>query len=133
MDESFSLKKPLIILAVIIGAIVYIRSHYTFEDALRYAKKNPHRSYSEKIEYRIASWQFMRAKYPKAARAYEQLLTQHPTSQYAPKALLRLGDAKLKMLRYKEATSAWAKYIEDYPDGPDIAIVKKKHEYNKFK
>ncbi len=133
MDESFSLKKPLIILVLIIGAIAYIRSHYTFEDALRYAKKNPHKSFSEKIEYRIGSWQFMRSNYPKAAHAYRQLLTQHPTSQYAPKALLRLGDAQLKMLNYKGATASWAHYIKEYPDGPDIGIVKKKHEYNKFK
>ncbi len=133
MDDGISLKKPLIILAVIIGAIVYIKSHYTFEDALRYANKNPHKSYSEKIEYRIASWQFFRSNYPKAAHAYTQLLTQHPTSQYAPKALLRLGDAQLKMLDYKGATASWARYMKEYPDGPDIEIVRKKHEYNKFK
>lgn len=131
--DDFSLKKPLIILAVCIGAIAYVRSHYTLDDALRYAKKNPHSEFSEAVEYRIGSLYFMRAKYPQAIRAYRQLLTDYPTSQYAPKALLRLGDAELKMLRYAKAREAWEQYMEEYPNGPDIGIVRKKHEYNKFK
>ncbi len=131
--DDFSLKKPLIFLAVCIGAIAYIRSHYTLNDALRYAKQNPSSDYAEAIEYRIGSLHFMRAKYPQAIHAYRQLLTAHPTSQYAPKALLRLGDSELKMLRYGKAREAWEQYMKEYPDGKDIGIVTKKHEYNKFK
>ena len=130
---DFSLKKPFIILVVLIGAFFYIRSHYTIRDALRYAKKHPNSDLSEKVEYYAGAYYFFKSEYPKAINAYKQLLTDYPTGQYAPKALLRSGDAHQKAFQWEQAREKYLKYMSEFPDGKDISVVQKKYEYIKFK
>jgi TolA-binding protein len=126
-------KKAFIWIAVIVGIGVYINSRYTLDDALKYAKAHPDPKVSPAIDFYVGSLQYMRSEYPQALAAYEQMLTDYPTCQYAPKALLRVGTIYQERNEFQRAKDAYAKYIEQYPSGDSIDIVKKKFEYVQFK
>lgn len=132
MDE-ISFKKPLFALALLIAAAVYVHKTYTLDDALAYAKERPEQPVSEKIEYYVGMIHYVKDRFPEAAGAFDQLLTAHPTSYYAPKALLRLGSSYQAMGRWEKAREAYEVYLERYPKGADADIVKRKYEYVKFK
>lgn len=132
MDE-INFKKPLLVLALLIAAAVYVNKTYTLADALAYAKARPEQSVSEKIEFYVGMIHYLKDRWPEAAGAFEQLLAAHPDSRYAPKALLRMGSSYQAMGRWERAREAYETYLRLYPKGADAEIVQRKYEYIKFK
>ena len=133
MDDMFDFKKFFIWLFVLVAAFVFVTKTYTLDDVLAYADKNPHRPSSEKIAYFVGAIHFQKSEYPQALKAYEQVLTDFPTGQYAPKALFRKGTMHLSLNQWTLARESYELYMKDYADGEDIEAVKKKYEYVKFK
>ena len=133
MDEFINIKKWLIIFAIFIAATVYIRKNYGYEDVLKYSKENPHSEWSPKIDYYVGMAYYMRDDYPEARGAFDQLLTGYPTSQYAPKALLRKGTIEMSMRKWGDARRSFETYMKEWPEGGDMDKVKKKYEFIKFK
>jgi TolA-binding protein len=130
---EFNFKKWLWVLALFIGLGIYIRTHYTFEDLLTYSKNNPHPTLSPKIDYYVGMSSYLRSKYPLSKQAFEQLLTDYPTCQYAPKALFRLGNIYAEQRQWDKARELYRNYLEQYPEGPHAGIVRSKYEVIKFR
>ncbi|HAH08119.1 MAG TPA: hypothetical protein DCM05_16605 [Elusimicrobia bacterium] len=130
---ELDLKKWFITLAVIVGLGVYINTHYTYKDVLKFAKSHPSSEYSPKLEYMAGMSQYLKSRYPESIEAFTQLLTDYPTCQYAPKALLRIGTAYSEQSKWEEARTSFQRYLDEYPSGPDAEIVREKHEIIKFK
>lgn len=126
--------KKLLWTLAIVGALGwYVRTHYTFNDALAYATRNPDRDLSPKIEYYVGMAYYMRTDLQGATSAFNLLLTDYPTCQYAPKSLLRLGTIQMEEKKWEEARVSLQRYMDEFPSGPDIEIVRNKFEVIKFK
>lgn len=115
------------------GAAYYVNTHYTFEDVLKYSKEHPHPEYSPAIDYYSGMAYFVRDQHDGAITAFQQLLTDYPTCQYAPRAMMRLGTSLMERNRYAEAREVFEKFFEEYPDHKNKKIVEDKYEYIKFK
>lgn len=133
MDEGIDFKKLFIIAFIAVGGFFYIKSHYTFHDVLAYTKKHPSPEWSPKIDYYIGTIQFLRDQPAESQFAYNQLLADYPTSYYTPKALFRLGTIHKDKSEWSLAREFYQRYIDEYPQGEDIELVKKQFEYIKFK
>ena len=126
-------KKWFIILGIVVGLGFYVKSHYTFKDVLAYSKSHPDPKMSPKIDYYVGVAHYMRSEYAESAEAFEQLLSDYPTCQYAPRALLKLGTMYIDRREWEKAKVHLERYVEDYPNGPDIKIVQTKYDAVKFK
>ncbi len=131
--EFDGLKKLLWFLAILIGLGLYVRSHYDFQDALRFSRRHPHPKLSPAVDYYSGMAYYLREDYPRAVDAFTQLLTDYPTSYYAPRGLLRLGSSHMEMRQYQQAREAFEKYMEEFPNGKDRALVDSKYEFIKFR
>ncbi|MFH1723534.1 MAG: tetratricopeptide repeat protein [Elusimicrobiota bacterium] len=127
------MRKWIIILAILIGGGWYVKTHYTPQDVLKYAKEHPDPKKAAKLEYYVGTYYFARDRKAEMVGAYNQLLTDHPTCQYAPKALLRVGNYYKDQRDYDTARELYLRYMEDFPEGFDINKVKQKYEFVKFK
>ncbi|MFA6030617.1 MAG: tetratricopeptide repeat protein [Elusimicrobiota bacterium] len=127
------MKKFVISVVLVIFGVGYIRSHYTFHDVVVYNQKHPDPRRSPQVAYYVGMTTFLRSDFPTATEAFTQLLTDYPTCQYAPKALLRLGTIYSEQQKWEDARIQFQRYIEEYPSGPDIETVKNKYEFIKFK
>jgi TolA-binding protein len=130
---EINLKKCFIALAVFVGLFVYVKDHYTYKDVLAYSKKHPSVETSPKLDYMAGMAMYLKSKYPESAEAFEQLLTDYPTSQYTAKALFRLGTVYCEMSKWEQARVQFQRYVDEYPSGPDVEAVRQKHEIIKFK
>ena len=133
MDDMFNFKKFFIWLGILIAGFVFVTQTYTLDDVLGYAAKNPHKPSSERIAYYVGAIHFQKSQYPEALRAYEQVLTDFPTGQYAPKALFRKGTMHLSLNQWSLARESYERYMKEFPAGEDLESVQKKYEYVKFK
>lgn len=131
MDINF--KKWFIILGLLVGLGVYVNSHYTFKDVLEYSQKHPDPSISPKLDYYTGMAYFLRDRSPEAIAAFQQLLTDYPTCQYAPMALIRLGSEYSEKGQWEEARNSYQRYMDQFPDGPDIQLARNKYEIIKFR
>lgn len=127
------MKKFFFSVVFVIFAVGYIRSHYTFHDVVVYTKAHPDPKLSPKTDYFVGMATYLRSDYPTSIEAFTQLLTDYPTCQYAPKAMLRLGTMYSEQQKWEDARIQFQRYIEEYPSGPDIETVKNKYESIKFK
>lgn len=126
-------RKPLIALLVLIGILYYVRTRYTLQDALALSRERPSPTVSPMVDYYAGMAYYMRDRYEPAVRAFTQLLTDYPTCQYAPRGLLRLGDSYERLSNWDGAREAYEKYMERFPEGRNIQLVRGKYEYIKFK
>ena len=131
MEINF--KKIFIWLAVIIGSCVYVYKHYTFQDVL--ACDNKYRSWvwGPRVDYYIGVGLYLKDRHEDAAAAFEQLLTNYPTCQYAPAALYKAGVAYQNLRQWEKARAAYQRYLELFPQGPQAELANKKYEYIKFR
>lgn len=120
--------KYLLIIAAIYGALIFAAKNMDYDKMLAAAKKNPSASWAPKLEYSVGVFCYQRSDYPNAIKAFTQLLADYPTAQYAPKALFRLGDSGESIMNWEVARESYARYAEEYPDGEDINIVRKRLE-----
>ena len=99
-----------------------------YDKLLDVAKKNPSASWAPRLDWTVGMFCYQRSDYPNAQKAFTQLLTDYPTTQYAPKALFRLGDAAEGNGDWHTAREAYSRYIEEFPQGEDAAIMRKRLE-----
>ena len=120
--------KYLLIIVVFWGIYYYASQRYHFHDALAFAKSNPQASWAPTVDYYVGTAYYMRNEHAKSEEAFTQLLTDYPTCQYAPKALVKLDDSAEENRHWEIARDALKRYVEDYPDGPDIQWARKRLE-----
>ena len=126
------LNKWSILIMIIAGSVYYVRDHYDYEDLLIVAAKDEGNPRSEQIEYYVGMIYFMRDDYPRAVKAFNQLLTNHPTSYYAPKALARAGLAYKEHNKYDHAREMYHKYLTYFPNHSMKNTVQKRWTHIKF-
>lgn len=124
----------IICLLAFAGIFYYGKSHWNihFHDTLVYAKKNTNKSIAPKIEYWMGVTYYQKGKYALSQEAFTQLLTDHPTCQYVPKALLGLADAADYNHDWEVAKGALARYVEEYPQGKEIVSARKQLELLRY-
>ncbi|MBI3553990.1 MAG: tetratricopeptide repeat protein [Elusimicrobia bacterium] len=120
--------KYLLILLGLYGAYWYVAQHYEFHDTLVYAKKHPQASWSQPTEYYIGLAYYQRADYQKSQEAFSQLLTDFPTGQYEAPGLMHLEDSAEYNHDWETARTAAKQYLDDFPNGKDIEIMRKRME-----
>jgi outer membrane protein assembly factor BamD (BamD/ComL family) len=126
--------KKFILFVLIIGGVWWYASHrFNFSDAVAYAQKNPNASWAPGVEYSVGLVYYQREDFQKAEDTFTQLLTDFPTGQYEARALLRLSEAAEDNRDFPTAKDAVARYIEEFPDGPDRQLAERRKErlYNK--
>lgn len=131
--ELGDLKKFFWAFVIISGLGWYVSQHYTFKDVLNYSRKHPSPGYSPMIDYYAGMGMYMRDDLPGSIEAFQQLLTDYPTCQYAPKAMFRMADAMANSNRYQEAREILEKYLEEYPNDRNRRSAEAKYEFIKFK
>ena len=121
--------KFVVFVLAVYGACYYVTKHYEFHDTLEYAKKHTEASYAPAIDYYVGLIYYQRAEYPKAQEAFTQLLTDFATTgYYAPKALPMMEDTAEYNRDWDAAKQASKDYIETYPNGKDIELMRKRLE-----
>ena len=127
------INKYTIALAIMLGGFYYVRNHYDYDDLLKVAAKDEGNPRSEQIEYYVGTMYYSRSDFPRAEKAFDQLLLSHPTSYYAPKALMRLGLTYTEQNKWPQAREAYFKYLTYFPDHESKNTVEKRWEAVKFK
>jgi TolA-binding protein len=69
----------------------------------------------DEVRYRLAESHFNEKNWGGAARAFQQVVTNHPKSQWAPWAMLRQGECFVKMGQKKNANMFYEDLIAKYP------------------
>jgi TolA-binding protein len=133
MFDEVNFKKFFIIVAVLSAAVWYVTKYYDVQDALKYAQEHRDLGKEPKVEFYIGSLYYLRSDYPHAIEALLPMLQAYPTCQYAPKALLRLGNSYQYSQKWDGAREAFNIYLQYFPKGPEIEAVKAKMEIIKFK
>ena len=124
--------KFILVVLALAGGYYYVSRHFEFNDTLVYAKKHPESRYAPAIDYYVGTIYYQRENYGKAQEAFTQLLTDFPTTQYAPTALERLSDAAEYNGDWQTAKDSLQRYVEEYPNGKDMQVVQKRLELLKY-
>lgn len=130
---EFNFRRAFFILMTAIAGIYYIQTHYHLKDVLSYSHRHPNRVISPKLDYYVGMAYYMRSRHPESVAAFQQLLTDYPTCQYAPGGLLRMGQSQEELGRWAEAREAYQRYLEEFPEGRQKGLVQRKYEALKFK
>jgi len=133
MDEGVNFKALFMWFFVFVGGVVYVRSHYTLEDVLKYSRERPHPVLSPKVDYYVGWAYFHREDHPKAHKAFDQLLTSYPTCQYAPPALYRKGLMYTEDGRWAQAREVLERYLKEFPNAREKSRVERNYERIKFR
>lgn len=123
----------LYILAILATGVWYGKNHYDFTDVYKWAKARPTHDDRAKSIYYVGMVYWLKDDGPHTIEVFSGLLTDHPTCQFAPKALLRLGTAYRNVNNWEASRAAYERYIEQFPSGPDIERVQANYEFVKFK
>ena len=126
--------KKLYLFILAAGGVWWYASHrFNFSDALTYAQTHAGASWAPAVEYSVGMVYYQRADFHKAQETFTQLLTDFPTGQYEGRALLRLSEAAEENRDYPAAKETLARYLEEFPDGPDRTMAERRKEllYNK--
>jgi TolA-binding protein len=127
------MKKFYFFVVIASGVWWYASDRFNFSEALGYAQKHPAAAWAPAVEYSIGMVYYQRDDYQRAEDTFNQLLTDFPTGQYEARALLRLSESAEENRDYPTAKDAVARYLEEFPDGPDrqLAQTRKESLYNK--
>ncbi|TPW18922.1 MAG: hypothetical protein FD126_3201 [Elusimicrobia bacterium] len=131
MDIDF--RKIFFTIAVFAGAWWYVSNHYDLQDAFKWAKTRPVAADREKYVYYVGMIYYAKDKSTEAADVFRELLTEEATGHYEAKGMMRMGRCLQDLRRFEEARGAYERYIEFFPTGPDIEIVKNNYEFIKFR
>jgi TolA-binding protein len=130
---EIDMKKWFIILGLAVGGFAYVVKHYTFRDVLNYSIAHPDPAVSPKLDYYVGMAWYLRSYTPGAVEAFQQVLTDYPTSYFAPKAMLRLGTVYTEQRQFADARDIYERYMAEYPEGEQIQSVKDKYEFVRTK
>lgn len=122
-----------IIVLTILGCYYYVSRKVKLEEPLAYAAKYKDKSWAPAADYYIGLAYYQRSDYPNAQIAFTQLLTDHATSQYAPRGLMFLADAAEGTNDWDSAKAAMVRYLDEYPEGKDKDRAAKKLEMLRYK
>ena len=127
------MKKFYFFILAVSGTWWYASHRFNFSDTLVYAHKNLKASWAPATEYYVGVVYYQRADYQKAEDAYTMLLTDFPTGEYEARGLVRLSEAAEENRDWQTSKDTVARYLEEYPDGPDKPIMERRKEllYNK--
>ena len=123
----------IIVIVALAFGFQYFKKSYDLGDAYKWAQARPYHETRAKAIYYVGMAYYLKDDHEGTITAFNQLLADHPTCQYAPKALFRLGNAQRDLHHFEEARSAYEKYIEQFPSGSDIQAVQNNYEFVKFK
>ena len=126
------MKAFVIFIALVTVGFWCVKTWHVFHRVLIYAKENPSPS-TPKVEYYMGMFYYTKGNYPNALEAFNYVLTDHPTSYYAPKALFRVGTTYEEMEEWTKARETYEKHKEQYPESPKKKLVERKIGYLHFK
>lgn len=121
------------IILLIGGTYWYVTHKVKLDEPLAYAAKYKEKSWSAAADYYIGVAYFQRSEYDKSQTAFQQLLTDHATSQYVANGLMYLADSAERNNDWDKVKEATALYVEQYPDGKEIERAKAKLDYARYK
>lgn len=127
------MRKLIFIGAIVGGAWYYLKNNVDMEKTLAWAKARPVAADREKYVYYVGMIYYVKDKQPEAAAVFKEILTEEATGQYEAKALMRMARCYQETRSFEEARIAYERYIEMFPKGDDIEIVKNNYEFVKFK
>lgn len=130
---EFNFKKFFYIVAVLAGGVYYVTQHYTTADVLTWAKARPVAADRDKYVYYVGMVYYAQDKQLEASEAFRELMTEEATGYYEPKGLMRMGRCYQEMRKFDEARAAYERYIEVFPKGADIELVKNNYDFVKFR
>jgi TolA-binding protein len=127
------MKKFAFIALALWGCYYYSSRHLNLENSARFVSTHKNASWAPRAAYYIAVVYEQRENYPKAQEAFSQLLTDYPTCQYAPSALIKLDSAAENNADWETAKSSLVRYLEEFPDAPQKELATKRLEMLRYK
>ena len=106
------------------GVYYYVSRHFEFHDTLVHAHTRKDAGWSGSVDYYVGLVYYQRGEYAKAQEALTQLKDDHPEDSNIPRGLVMLADAAEYTQDWEVARAALSQYIEKYPNGRDIVLVK---------
>ena len=126
--------RKFIFICVVVGApIYYVSTKISLEKAISWSKARPVAAEREKYLYYAGMYFYLRDMELDAAATFAEILTEDGTGYYEPRALMRMGRCYQNTRRFEEARTAYERYIEHFPAGADIELVKNNYEFVKFR
>lgn len=122
------MKKMIAVVLVVAGTWWYASKRFDFKDTLLVAKKYQASSWAPTAVYSVGLVYYQRGDYEMSKQAFNQLLTDYPTGQHTPKALLRLSEVAEDTRDYEAARVTLKRFVEEYPQHPGIPIAQKRLE-----
>jgi TolA-binding protein len=118
---------------IVITAGYYLKLTYHLTDVLNYVGQHPN-SFAAipATDYSIGMVYYMRGRYDPAVEAFNQLLTDYPTSQFTEDALLRLGESYQTLRNWPRARAVYQQYMEQFPHAKTYPTVQREYERIKF-
>ena len=120
--------KYVIFVLALAGGYYYLSQHASLESGLQYVAQHKGASWAPRANYIIGFIYHQREEYGKAETAFTQLLTDYPTGQFAAQGLFYLEDSAEDVHDWDTAKTALDRYIEEYPDGQKIGLMRQRRE-----
>ncbi len=119
-------------LIIACAAYSYWGQNYHMHDLLVYAQKHPKAGWSAAAEYYIGFIYYQRSEFAQASEAFSALVKDHPKDSHVPRALFLLADSAESRRDWDQAKDNLARYIEDFPEGKDIEMAKRRLDMLKY-
>ena len=81
----------------------------------RLLKESPSDPLAAKARYRLAESWFNEGQYQRAILAFEEVVSKHPKTEWAPWAMVRQGECFAKLGQQEEARLFWQDVVDRYP------------------
>ncbi|MFH1619411.1 MAG: tetratricopeptide repeat protein [bacterium] len=127
------MKKFIFLVIILTAAALWAWDHYSSKDLLNWSQNKADSPLSEKIDYYVGMYHYAKNENGMAAEAFSQLLTGHATSQYAPEALFKRGQAYRNMRQYDRALEDFSRFLKLYPEHKDAVIARRNEETLKYR
>ncbi|OGS39241.1 MAG: hypothetical protein A2506_07610 [Elusimicrobia bacterium RIFOXYD12_FULL_66_9] len=122
------MKKIIFAVVVVAGVWWYASKRFDFKDTLLVAKKYQSSSWAPTAVYSVGLVYYQRGNYEMSKQAFNQLLTDYPTGQYTPQALLRMSELAQDTRDYELARVSLKRFLDDYPGHSGRQIAEKRLE-----
>ena len=106
----------------------YIGRNFDLPEPLAFSRAHSNPTLSPALDYYAGMVFYQRAEYPRAQKAFSQLLEDYPTAQYVPQALIRLEDSAEYNHDWDSARKAAHAYMEQFPKGAHIELMRRRLE-----
>jgi|GEM_PF-1979952 len=120
--------KYVIFVLALAGGYYYLSRNASLESGLQFVAQHKDSSWAPRANYTIGFIYHQREEYGKAEAAFTQLLTDYPTGQFTASGLFYLEDSAEYTRDWETAKTALDRYIEEYPDGREIGIMRQRRD-----